>query len=61
MALVVSLINATTTTTGLAVTCVLDEEEYQKGIKISDEEFATIRITNDDFHGEWNYSISSNV
>ena len=61
IALVVSLISATTTATGLAVTCVLDEADYPRGIKISDEEFATIRITNDDFHGEWNYSISSNA
>jgi len=61
MALVVSLIGATTTSTGLTVTCVLDEADYQRGIKVSEEEFATISITNDDFHGEWNYSISNNL
>jgi DNA-binding phage protein len=56
-ALVVSLIGATVTSTGLTVTCVLDESEYETGIKISDEEFNNINIINADFHGEWNYSI----
>jgi len=59
-ALVVSLIGATTTSTGLVVTCVLDESVYQKGIKVSDEEFATINISAAEFHGEWNYTISEN-
>jgi hypothetical protein len=59
-ALVVSLIGATTTSSGLAVTCVLDESEYMKGIKIGDEQFATINVSSADFHGEWNYSIFAN-
>ena len=58
-ALVVSLIGATTTTSGLAVMCVLDESEYQSGIKVSDELFNSINISTADFHGEWNYSISN--
>jgi hypothetical protein len=58
---VVSLIGATTTSAGLTVRCVLDESEYERGIKISDEEFGKINITNADFHGEWNYSISINL
>jgi hypothetical protein len=61
MALVVALIGTTTTSAGLSVTCVLDESEYQKGIKISDEDYATINISFADFHGEWNYSISNNM
>jgi hypothetical protein len=60
-ALVVSLIGATTTSAGLTVRCVLDESEYERSIKISDEEFGKINITNADFHGEWNYSISINL
>ena len=60
-ALVVSLIGATTTSTVLAVTCVLDETEYQKGVKVRDDEFDTINISGDDFHSEWNYSISNNL
>ncbi|MDR2071792.1 MAG: ISAzo13 family transposase [Treponema sp.] len=60
-ALVVSLIGATTTSAGLTVTCVLDESEYETGIKISDEAFSKINIANADFHGEWNYTISTNL
>ena len=59
-ALVVSLIGATSTSTGLMVTCVLDESEYQAGIKISNEEYSSINISATDFHGEWNYTISNN-
>jgi hypothetical protein len=61
MALVVSLIGATTTSTGLTVTCVLDETAYQTGLKISDDEFSSINISVADFHGEWNYTISKNI
>jgi hypothetical protein len=61
MALVVSLIGATATAAGLSVACVLDESEYETGIKISDEEFEAINISKADFHGEWNYTISQNM
>lgn len=55
--LVVDLIASTTTEKGLKVKSKLDNNSYAKGIKISDEELATISITKDDFHGEWNYKI----
>jgi Rhodopirellula transposase DDE domain len=54
---IVELIGATTTKTGLKVECALDERTYEKGIKISDAEMATLNITGDDFHPEWNYTI----
>ena len=54
---VVELIGATTTETGLKVKCVLDERTYEKGIKISKAEMATLAITGDAFHPEWNYTI----
>jgi hypothetical protein len=60
-ALVVSLIGATDTVAGLTVTCVIDESEYQTGIKITDEEFERLNVINADFHGEWNYSIAVNL
>jgi hypothetical protein len=60
-ALVVSLIGATTTVTGLTVTCVIDESKYETGIKITDEEFGKLNIINADFHGEWNYSVAVNL
>jgi hypothetical protein len=59
-ALVVSLIGATATVTGLMVTCIFDESEYETGIKITDEVFAGLNVINTDFHGEWNYSIAVN-
>jgi hypothetical protein len=55
---IVELIAATTTTTGLTVHCELDRGDYPKGIAVSDAQMATIRITPDKFHGEWNYTIS---
>jgi hypothetical protein len=60
-ALVVSLIGATTTATGLTVTWVLDESKDEKGIKITDEDFNKINIKNADFHGEWNYTVSKKL
>lgn len=57
---IVSLIGATTTKKGLKVRAELDSKLYQKGIKVSDQEFKKIRIDRDDFHGEWNYVITPN-
>lgn len=58
---IVNLIAATTTRKGLMVRAELDSNLYQKGIKVSDQEFSTIRIDRDAFHGEWNYVISPNI
>ena len=55
---VVELIAATTTTTGLTVECELDTNTYQKGIKVTDAEMATLNIQRDAFHPEWNYTIA---
>ena len=55
---VVELIGATTTATGLTVRCELDEKLYEKGVKVRDEEMASLNITRNAFHPEWNYSIS---
>lgn len=54
---VVNLISSTTTIKGLKVESELDVNKYEKGIKISDEDFNTINIRRDSFHGEWNYTI----
>lgn len=51
-------IGATTTTSGLEVRCCLDENAYPKAVKVSDMEMDAINISCDDFHGEWNYTIS---
>jgi hypothetical protein len=57
---VIELISNTTTKTGLIVRAALDENEYQTGIKISDDEMANIKIKRASFHGEWNYTIKPN-
>jgi transposase len=54
---IVELIAATTTTKGLTVRSALDESTYEKGRTISDADMATVNVTRDAFHGEWNYSI----
>jgi transposase len=54
---IVSLIAATTTATGLKVHSELDTAAYPSGIKVSDEEIAQINIRRDKFHGDWNYEI----
>ncbi len=58
---VVNLIGATTTTTGLTVECQLDPPEYEKGRTVSASEFEQIRLVQDQFHGEWNYKIVPNM
>jgi transposase len=55
---IVQLIAATTTSTGLKVDCELDTNTYAKGIVVSDAEMAAINLTRADFHGDWNYTIS---
>jgi len=55
---VVELIAATTTAAGLTVRCELDARSYPKGIKVSDEEMASLNITGNSFHPEWNYTIT---
>jgi len=54
---IVSLIGATTSTKGLKVYAQLDENEYQRAIKISDTDLAAVNLHPHAFHGEWNYTI----
>ena len=57
-AVVVNLIGSTKTKTGLHIQAELDTNAYETGIKVSDEELAAVQIEKDNFHGEWNYTIS---
>ena len=54
---IVDLISATTTTSGLTVQCHLDTNSYPKGIVVSDQEMSQINLIRDEFHGEWNYTL----
>jgi DDE family transposase len=57
-AVVVNLIANTTTEAGLEIQAALDLNSYETGGKVSDEELATVKLKKDQFHGEWNYTIS---
>ena len=59
LAVIVSLIGATSTNTGLTVEASLDPNEYKGGIKILDKELETLNISRHEFHGnDWNYTLS---
>jgi hypothetical protein len=55
---IINLIGGTKTRTGLKVKAVLDTNEYETGIKVSDEQLEEIRIRQHKVHPAWNYTIS---
>jgi transposase len=55
---VLNLISSTTTKTGLTVRAGIDLNEYPKGIKVSDAQMRMLDISRNEFHGEWNYTLS---
>ena len=54
---IVNLIAATTTKTGLTVRSRLDARHYAKGRRVSDQQLADANLAPHAFHGEWNYTI----
>jgi transposase len=54
---IVELIGATTTRTGLQVQAEFDTGTYPTKIKVSNHEMAALQMTPHPFHGEWNYTI----
>lgn len=58
---IVELIAATTTKTGLKVYSRLDERIYATGQRISDKRLAAVNLEPDAWHGEWNYTIHPNT
>jgi DDE family transposase len=54
---VVNLIGSTTTDQGLHIRSQLDDNSYQAGLKISDQELAELALERDELHGEWNYRL----
>jgi transposase len=55
---VVNLISNTTTNKGLKVGARLDKIKYQKGMKISDEDFDALQLKFHNKFPEWNYKIT---
>ena len=56
---IINLIAATTTATGLAVKSKLDTNTYPAGLKVSDQQMAELQLRRDKFHGDWNYILLS--
>jgi hypothetical protein len=57
---IVQLIGATKTETGLEVCCEIDGNLYPKGVQVTDQEMQAINLMRAEFHGEWNYTIAPN-
>ena len=55
--LVVHLIAAVTTATGLFICAELDEGKYPIALKVTKDQLAAVRIERHSFHPEWNYTI----
>ena len=53
----VNLISSTKTQTGLSVKCVVDNQIYKTGLKVSDDDFETIDIERASVNPSWNYVI----
>ena len=58
---IINLIAGTTTQSGLKIQCKLDQTEYEKGIKISEDQMAELNHQPKEWHGEWNYIISPQI
>jgi len=54
---IVKLIAATSTRSGLHVKARLDRGQYPEGIKVRDSELQQVRLMPHSFHGEWNCAI----
>jgi hypothetical protein len=55
---IVNLIASTTTKTGLLVKAALDPNQYETKVKVTDRQLQELRLTRNDFHGEWNYMLT---
>jgi len=54
---IVNLIAAKATKTGLRVKSRIDARIYAKGRRVSDKELALVNLVPNAFHSEWNYAI----
>jgi hypothetical protein len=58
---ILELIRHTKTKTGLQIKAMLDENTYEKGRKITEDQMKNINLQVDEFHPEWNYTISPTI
>jgi DDE family transposase len=54
---IIDLIAATTTKTGLTVKSKIDTNIYEPGLKVSDQQMAELQLRREKFHGDWNYKL----
>jgi transposase len=54
---IINLIAATTTSTGLTVYAQLDDRTYPDKIQVTNQQLAAVHLEGDPFHPEWNYTI----
>jgi hypothetical protein len=54
---IIDLISATTTNTGLTVKSKIDTNIYEPGLKVSDQQMAELQLRREKFHGDWNYKL----
>jgi hypothetical protein len=54
---IIDLIAATTTTTGLTVKSKIDTNIYEPGLRVSDQQMAELQLRREKFHGDWNYKL----
>ncbi len=55
---IVELIAGTSTRSGLRIRAEEDLTYYETGIKVTDDELASVPLTRHAFHGDWNYTIA---
>jgi hypothetical protein len=58
---IINLIGATTTRTGLDVYARLDQHTYPKGIKVTDAQLAAVSLTGAVFHPDWDYTLKPSI
>jgi hypothetical protein len=54
---IINLIAATVTKSGLEIQAELDQGSYPTGVAVADEELASVNLKRASLHGEWNYAI----
>jgi hypothetical protein len=57
--IIIDLISATSTKTGLTINAAYDPNWYPKGLRITDKQLAAVPLRPHDWHGEWNYTINA--
>ena len=58
---IINLIAATTTNTGLKLYARLDDRSDERGIDVTDEQLNAVNITRQAFHGDWNYTMTPSL